>query len=57
MMNFMKVLLHFGSFKIHFMKILLHFVILRKISENSVRCSQFQDTFNQKHHKYCQILR
>ena len=30
---------------------------LRKISDNSINFSQFQDTFTQKHHKYRQILR
>ena len=57
MINFIKNLLQFGSFKIHFIKIQLSFVISRKISQNSVNFSQFQDTFNQKHHKYRQILR
>ena len=57
MINFIKILLQFGSFKIHFMKIQLSLIILRKISENSVHFSQFQDTFTQKHHKYHQILR
>ena len=53
----MKILLLFVSFRIDFMKIQLSFIILRKISENSVHFSQFQDTFTQKHHKYRQILR
>ena len=43
MINFIKILLQFGSFKIQFMKIELNF-ILRKISENSV-------------HENCQISR
>ena len=32
-------------------------IILRKISENSVHFSQFQNTFTQKHYKYRQTLR
>ena len=39
------------------MNIQLIFIILRKISENVVHFSQFQDTFTKKHHKYRQILR
>ena len=39
------------------MNIQLSFIILKKISEESVQISQFQDTFIQKHHKYRQILR
>ena len=50
MINFMDVLLQFGSFDIHFMKIQLNFILLIKVSENSVHFSQFQDTFTQKHH-------
>ena len=57
MKNFIKILLQFGSFKIHFMKIQFSFIILRIILENSVKFSQFYDTFTQKHHKYHQILR
>ena len=34
------------------MKIQLSFIILRKISENSVHFSKFQDTFTQKDPKY-----
>ena len=45
MINFIKILLQFGSFKIHLMKIHLSFITLRKISENSVHFSQFEDTF------------
>ena len=56
MINFIKILLRFGSFKINFMKIHLKFMILRKISENSAHFSQSKDTFTQKH-KYRQILR
>ena len=52
MINFFKILIQFGSFKIHLMKIQLSFMILRKISENSVHFSQFQDIFTQKHYKY-----
>ena len=33
MINFTKILLQFGSFKIHFMKIHLSFIILRKTSK------------------------
>ena len=52
MINYMKILLQFGSFKIHFMKIQLGFITLLKISENSVHFSQFQDTFTRKDRKY-----
>ena len=41
MMNFIKILLQLGSFKINFMKIQLSFILLRKISENTVEFSQF----------------
>ena len=54
--NFIKILSQSGSFKTHFMKTQLRFIILRKISENSVHFSQFQDTFSQKHHKYHNIF-
>ena len=57
MINFIKIFLQFGSVKIHFMKTQLSFIILRKISENSAKLLQIQDTFTQKHHKYRQILR
>ena len=40
MMNFIKILLQFGSCQIHFMKIQFSFTILRKIAENSVHYSQ-----------------
>ena len=56
MINLIKISLEFGSFKIKFMKIHLSFIILRKISENTVHFSQFEDTFTQKHYKYRQIL-
>ena len=52
MISLIKILLQFGSFKIHIMKIQLSSIIFRKISENSVHFSQF----TQKHHKYRQIL-
>ena len=38
--NFITVLLRFGTFKIHFMNIQLSFIILRKLFENSVHSSQ-----------------
>ena len=57
MINFIRILLQFGTFKIYFMKIHLSFITLRKFSENSVHFLQFQDTFTQKYHKYRQILR
>ena len=41
MMNFIKILLQFGNFKINLMEIQLIFVILGKISENPVQCTQF----------------
>ena len=41
MMNFKKIVLQFGSFKIHFMKIQLSFIILKDNSVNSVYFSQF----------------
>ena len=50
MMNFSKILFRFGIFKTHFMKIQLSFIIFRKVLQNSVYFSQFQDTFTQKHH-------
>ena len=56
MIDFIKFLLQFSSFEVHSMKIQASFIILRKMSENSVHFSQFQDTFTQKHHKYRQIL-
>ena len=56
MINFIKILLQFGSFKIHFMKNQLFFILLGKISENSVHFPKFQDTFTQKN-EYRQILR
>ena len=37
--NFVTVLLHFGTFKIHFMIIQLSSIILRKFFENSVHVS------------------
>ena len=60
MINYIKNLLQFGSFKIHSNKIQLSFMILRKISENSVHFSQFQDIFTQKHrtfvkYKFCKF--
>ena len=57
MINFIKILLQFNSFKKHSIKTQLNFIILRKILDNSIHFSQFQDTFTQKHHKHCQILR
>ena len=57
MKNVIKILLQFGSFKIHLMKIQLSFIILRKISEKPVHFSRFKDTFTRKNHKYGQILR
>ena len=57
MINFIKILLQLGSFKIPFMKIQFSFIILRKVSENSVHFSQFQNTFAQKHPNYRTILR
>ena len=56
MINFIKILLEFGNFKLHSMSIQLSFIILIKISENSVHFSHFQDTFIQKYYKYRQIL-
>ena len=41
MMNFIKILLQFGIFKLNFMKIHSSFVILSKISENSIQLLQF----------------
>ena len=55
MINFIKILLQFGSFKIHFIKNQLFFILLRKISEITVHSPQYQDTFTQKQHKYRQI--
>ena len=40
-MKCIKILLQFGSFKIHFMKIQFSFIILGKISENPVQFSHF----------------
>ena len=53
---FRKILLQLGSFYMHFMEIQLSFIILRKISENSVYFSQFQDTFTQKHRKIILLI-
>ena len=50
MINFMEVLLQFGSFEIHFMNIQLSFILSIEVSENSVHFSHFEDTFTQKHH-------
>ena len=41
MINFIIILLQFGSFKIHLMKIQLSFIILRKLLENLVHFLQF----------------
>ena len=41
MINLIEILLQFGRLEIHFMKIQVSFIILRKIPENSVHCSQF----------------
>ena len=41
MINFIKILLQFGSFEMHFMKIKLSFFNIRKIAENLVHFSQF----------------
>ena len=41
MMNFIKVLLQIGTFKIYFMKIQLSFLILRGMLENAVHFSKF----------------
>ena len=54
MIDFIKILLQFGSFRIHFIKIQLSFIILKIIPE---KLKLNQDTFTQKHHKYRQILR
>ena len=40
--NFIIILLQFGSFKIHVMKIQLSFIILRKISEISGNFHNFK---------------
>ena len=57
MINFIKVLLQFGNFKIHFMEIQSRFIISRQSLENLVHFSHFLDSFTQKYHKYRQILR
>ena len=41
MINFIQILLQFGSFKIHIMKIQFSFIILGKMSEISVHFLQF----------------
>ena len=51
MINFITVLLQFGSFKIHFMKIQLSSMILRKFFGNSVHFFELEDTFTKKHRK------
>ena len=56
MINLIKILLQFSSFKINNMEIHLSFITLENISENSVQFLQLYDTFTQKHHKYRQIL-